>query len=192
MALLFEVIDRQEPSTRSRIFPEVLATAECANVSRTAPAALVFDNLANSRAEGSCCIKNIVRSLLVLGCSIFGVIAVCGIASADSCAQRFGGSCRTEVFTMIVKTPGQNSLQRHYSGRRSMLKAKGRKPYSSPPVATEHIPVPRPTPIISAANETPRAIVEEGFNVFTSSDFANSALWEGLKIRQQAMGGYGE
>jgi hypothetical protein len=136
--------------------------------------------------------NHVVRSLRLLGCSVVGLTAVCGIASADSCAQRFGGSCRTEVFTMIVKTPGQKTPERQYSARRTALKAKAHKPRSSPPVVAEHIPVPRPSPIISAANETPRAIVEDGFNVFTSSDFANSALWEGLKIRQQVMGGDAE
>src|SRR5215210_3433601 len=136
--------------------------------------------------------KHIVRSLRLLGCCIFSLTAVCGVASADSCAQRFGGSCRTEVFTLTVKTPGQKTPERHFSARRTALIAKARKPRSSPPVVAEAIPVPRPSPIITAANDTPRAIVEDGFNIFTSSDFANSALWEGLKIRQQVMGGDAE
>jgi hypothetical protein len=136
--------------------------------------------------------KHVAHCLRVLGCSIFGLTAVCGTASADSCTQRFGGSCRTEVFTMVVKTPGQKTPGRHFSARRTALQAKARKPRSPPPIAAEQIPVPRPSPIISAANDTPRAIVEDGFNIFTSSDFANSALWEGLKIRQQVIGGDAE
>jgi hypothetical protein len=131
---------------------------------------------------------------------------MCGPALADSCAKDFGGSCRSETFTMIVKDKGQQTI----STTALRVNRSARKTSSSPrKTATSQVKRPAfrvlrrydtaaksPSanasaagipPIVNDSVLKPNMIVEEGFNAFTSIDFVNDALEQALKTRQQLL-----
>ena len=119
--------------------------------------------------------------------AMLGLVLACSPAGADSCSQRFGGSCRTEVFKLM--TIGDASV----SGRPQVQKVRHRKAATrrvreiQTVRVNQTVPVPRPAPQIEEASPvmTPRLIVDESFNIFMALDYADAALLEGLKLRQQ-------
>jgi hypothetical protein len=121
---------------------------------------------------------------------IVGLWLMSGPAQADTCSEQFGNSCRTEVSTTTVKGSGLGLGRRHVTrANRARPKAAKRRVQERPVlVALQEVPLPRPSPLARDAVSTPispRFIVDDSFNVFTSFDFADAALWEGLKLRQQ-------
>jgi hypothetical protein len=131
---------------------------------------------------------------------------MCGPALADSCAKDFGGSCRSETFTTIVKDKGQQTI----STTALRVNRSARKMASSPrKMATSHrkrlavrvlrsrdtaaksprpdAPAPKIPPIVNDSVLKPNMIVEDGFNALTSIDFVNDALEQALKTRQQLL-----
>src|SRR5215218_5696399 len=128
---------------------------------------------------------------------MLGLVLACAPARADTCSQRFGGSCRTEVFRLT--TIGDASV----STRPRVQKARHRKPATRriseirTARVNQAVPVPRPGNQTVAAPKaapqteeaspvmTPRLIVDESFNIFMALDYADAALLEGLKRRQQ-------
>src|SRR5215211_9205349 len=140
-----------------------------------------------------------VRMRICLIYAMLGLVLACSPARADTCSQRFGGSCRTEVFRLT--TIGDGSV----SGRPRAQKARPRKIVArrvresrtarvnetiavARPV-DQTVLVPKPAPQTEEASPvmTPRLIVDESFNIFMALDYADNALLEGLKLRQQML-----
>jgi hypothetical protein len=135
----------------------------------------------------------------VIACS---VAACCLLASppavADNCDNRFGGSCRSESTTTIVRIKGEGAVSNTRRGRvsrikqsrteKSPLRAK-RQLGRSVPVRAESVgeePIPAAT--VRAATSATR-VVDEGFNTLAAEDYLDPLLEQALmKVRQQILG----
>jgi hypothetical protein len=138
---------------------------------------------------------------LCLTYAMLGLVLACSPARADSCSQRFGGSCRTEVFRLttvgdasVASRPRAQKARSRKTVTRRVRESRIARVTQTVPVATpvnQTVPVPRPAPQVEEASPvmTPRLIVDESFNIFMALDYADNALLEGLKLRQQIPSG---
>jgi hypothetical protein len=136
-----------------------------------------------------------------------------GSAAAETCDQRYPGSCRLEVSTTIVKTKGEAetaAVAPRVSGRITRTRkplAKGNRvsaataavplPPPSPrrilaPVTVSSVPLPPPSRRRSAVPSgiKPTAVVDQAFNTLTASDWTNGALEAALLSRRDHMLGF--
>jgi len=104
-------------------------------------------------------------------------------AFAETCGQRYPGSCRLEVSTTIVRTKGDVTAvpapvsQRMKRGRKTAAKRARPKVIAS-------VPLPPPSPRRMAAFSKPTTIVDAAFNILTLSDSTNAALEAALISRR--------
>jgi hypothetical protein len=117
-------------------------------------------------------------------------------AAADSCDSRFGGSCRSESTTTIVRVKGEAAVPSTRRSRvkqsrteRSQRRAKRQLARSAAPVRAESV-VDAPPPASPVRSATyPTRIVDEGFNTLAAEDYLDPLLEQALmKVRQQILG----
>ena len=126
------------------------------------------------------------------------VTACCLLASAparaDSCDHRFGGSCRSESTTTVVRIKGEATTPMI---RRSRVKqsrtenAQGRakrRLAARSPAREQPFSEPAVVNTVRAASN-PTRIVDEGFNTLAADDYLDPLLEQALmKVRQQMLG----
>lgn len=130
------------------------------------------------------------------------VIVCCLLASApalaDTCDDRFGGSCRSESTTTIVRIKGEPAVPDSRRSRVSRIKqsrteksqrrAKRQLARSAPAAQTKRLSEPVVVTSVSAASN-PTRIVDEGFNTLAADEYLDPLLEEALmKVRQQMLG----
>jgi len=119
-----------------------------------------------------------------------------GPAAAESCDERYPGSCRMEVSGTIVMAAG-NQVAKTRRGRVGRAKpvrlAKVHRSSAKPPVPLS-VPFPRPSPmsdIKTAAEETQmtaRLVVDDAFNLLTANEqYGDPALERALLNQRNEM-----
>ena len=104
-------------------------------------------------------------------------------AFAETCGQRYPGSCRLEVSTTIVRTKGDTTAasprlsQRMKRARKMVAKGVRLEVIAS-------VPLPPPSPRRTAAFSKPTTVVDEAFNILTLSDSTDAALEAALISRR--------
>jgi hypothetical protein len=131
-------------------------------------------------------------------------------AAAETCGQRYPGSCRLEVSTTIVKTTGDTAAVAPRSSRRIKRTRKPLArvvrlatatvsvplPPSSPrrilAAATVSVPLPPPSPrrITAPSGTKPTTVVDEAFNSLTLNDPSDGALEAALISRRDHFLGF--
>jgi hypothetical protein len=114
-------------------------------------------------------------------CALLNVPAV-----AETCEQRYPGSCRLEVSSTIVRTKGEPAavatprLSRRVKSARKSLAAGVRL------AAIPSVPLPSPSPrrMTALSANKPTTVVDEAFNSLTVSDSTDSALEAALISRR--------
>jgi hypothetical protein len=136
-------------------------------------------------------------------------VLLTGSGAAETCDQRFPGSCRLEVSTTIVKTKGEAdtaAVAPRFSRRikrTRKLHAKGVRLAA----ATVSVPMPPPSPrrilaavtvssvplppsprrIAAPSGIKPTAVVDQAFNILTASDSTDGSLGAALISRRNHM-----
>jgi len=165
-----------------------------------------------------------MKQLRSLPTSLCCCLLLGGFAAAETCDQRYPGSCRVEVSTSIVGVKGEPAQQArsprqvkqshrakaHKSAKRSRpahrtrVAAAAARPRGFDVVAS--VPLPRPSPrnvgrsIQGDANGAeamseelhakPGIVVDDAFNVLTTSDASDTALERALMARRDQMLGF--
>ena len=134
-----------------------------------------------------------------IGCLITACCLLAGApARADSCDHRFGGSCRSESTTTIVRIKGEAEVPNTRRSRISRVKqsrteksqrrAKRQLARRAPPVAAKPFSEPVSVNAVSSA-ANPTRIVDEGFNTLAADEYLDPLLEEALmKVRQHILG----
>jgi hypothetical protein len=104
-------------------------------------------------------------------------------AFAETCGQRFPGSCRLEVSTTIVRTKGDTTAASPHLSRR-MKRARKMVAKGVRLEVIASVPLPPPSPRRMAAFSKPTTIVDEAFNILTLSDSTDAALEAALISRR--------
>ncbi len=133
-----------------------------------------------------------------IGCLITACCLLVGApARADSCDHRFGGSCRSESTTTVVRIKGEGTPPMIRRSRVSRVKqsrtenAQGRakrRLAARSPAREQPFSEPAVVNTVSAASY-PTRIVDEGFNTLAADDYLDPLLEQALmKVRQQMLG----
>ena len=128
------------------------------------------------------------------------VTACCLLASAparaDSCDHRFGGSCRSESTTTIVRIKGEagpmirrSRVSRVKQSRTENAQGRAKRRLAARSPAREQ-PFSGPAVVNTVrAASNPTRIVDEGFNTLAADDYLDPLLEQALmKVRQQMLG----
>jgi hypothetical protein len=107
-------------------------------------------------------------------------------AAAETCDQRYPGSCRLEVSTTTVKTKGDSAAVAPRSSRRIK---RARKPVAksvrlAAPTVSVPLPPPSPRRVAAASGTKPTTVVNEAFNSLASSGSTDRALEAALISRR--------
>ena len=113
-------------------------------------------------------------------------------AAAETCDQRYPGSCRLEVSTTTVKTKGDAAAVAPRSSRRikrtRKLIAKGVR--LAAPTVSVPLPPPSPRRIAAPSGTKPTTVVNEAFNSLASSGSTDRALEAALISRRDHILGF--
>ena len=129
-------------------------------------------------------------------------------AAAETCDQRFPGSCRVEVSTTVLAVKGEtlqrqarqirqpkqarNSKRvRHAQRARIVAAARVRTAMRTTTAAAPAVQVPKPAPpLLSSMQPKPGVVVDDAFNVLTTGDSSDSALEQALMARRDQLLGF--
>jgi len=105
-------------------------------------------------------------------------------AFAETCGQRYPGSCRLEVSTTIVRTKGDTTAASPRLSQQRIKRARKTAAKRARPKVIASVPLPPPSPRRMAAFSKPTTVVDEAFNILTLSDSTDAALEAALISRR--------
>lgn len=128
-------------------------------------------------------------------------------AAAETCDQRFPGSCRVEVSTTVLAVKGE-TLQRQarpirqpkqvrhskrirHAQRARIVAATRVRTAVRTTTAVPDVPAPKPAPpSLGSVQPKPGVVVDDAFNVLTTGDSSDSALEQALMARRDQLLGF--